>query len=201
MQTTVEGPDLDTVAPPTDAAWPRGAGGAVPCRPRPTSSLPSAGPPPLLATRATSYAALVRWISLFVDFRVTKHGLAIALQPGNARPSGAARRRPAVPPCDVPVFAACRARRLRRAVGDFAGWATVKFCGPGSDVPPVGPSGRPCCSAGWVCELLGLGAALRRGKKIRGIAGDGDISSPRFNASGGACVSPDERCLRRWGAP
>ncbi|MGW5670733.1 TetR/AcrR family transcriptional regulator [Micromonospora sp. NPDC003776] len=36
--------------------------------------------PALLAEGATPYAALVRWVDLFVDFLVTKHGLAAALQ-------------------------------------------------------------------------------------------------------------------------
>jgi AcrR family transcriptional regulator len=36
--------------------------------------------PALLAGEATPYAALVRWIDLFVDFLVTKHGLAAVMQ-------------------------------------------------------------------------------------------------------------------------
>jgi len=36
--------------------------------------------PDLLATEETPYAALRRWVSLFVDFLVTKHGLAAVLQ-------------------------------------------------------------------------------------------------------------------------
>jgi len=36
--------------------------------------------PALLAECATPYAALGRWIDLFVDFLVTKHGLAAAMQ-------------------------------------------------------------------------------------------------------------------------
>jgi AcrR family transcriptional regulator len=36
--------------------------------------------PDLLATCATPYAALGRWVDLFVDFLVTKHGLAAVLQ-------------------------------------------------------------------------------------------------------------------------
>ncbi|MFH8683591.1 TetR/AcrR family transcriptional regulator [Streptomyces lydicus] len=39
--------------------------------------------PTLLATSATPYAALQRWIDLFVDFLVTKHGLAAVLQSDN----------------------------------------------------------------------------------------------------------------------
>jgi len=40
--------------------------------------------PALLATSATPYAALAQWIDLFVDFLVTKHGLAEALQSDDA---------------------------------------------------------------------------------------------------------------------
>lgn len=40
--------------------------------------------PALLATAATPHAALGQWINLFVDFLVTKHGLAAVLQPDNA---------------------------------------------------------------------------------------------------------------------
>ena len=41
--------------------------------------------PALLASSATPHAALTRWIDLFVDFLVTKHGLAAALQSDQAR--------------------------------------------------------------------------------------------------------------------
>ncbi|MFD9129194.1 TetR/AcrR family transcriptional regulator [Kitasatospora sp. NPDC059571] len=40
--------------------------------------------PALLATAETPYAALGQWIDLFVDFLVTKHGLAAVLQSDNA---------------------------------------------------------------------------------------------------------------------
>jgi AcrR family transcriptional regulator len=40
--------------------------------------------PALLASSSTPHAALARWISLFVDFLVTKHGLAKALQSDDA---------------------------------------------------------------------------------------------------------------------
>ncbi|MGI5488137.1 TetR/AcrR family transcriptional regulator [Microtetraspora malaysiensis] len=40
--------------------------------------------PALLASSATPYAALGRWIDLFVDFLVTKHGLAAALRSDDA---------------------------------------------------------------------------------------------------------------------
>jgi len=40
--------------------------------------------PALLATGPTPHAALRRWINLFVDFLVTKHGLAAVLQSDNS---------------------------------------------------------------------------------------------------------------------
>ena len=39
--------------------------------------------PALLARSGTPYAALASWINLFVDFLVTKHGLAKAMQSGD----------------------------------------------------------------------------------------------------------------------
>ncbi|WP_405865966.1 TetR/AcrR family transcriptional regulator [Streptomyces sp. NBC_00005] len=44
----------------------------------------AAAGPELLATSATPHAALGKWIDLFVDFLVTKHGLAAVLQSDNA---------------------------------------------------------------------------------------------------------------------
>jgi AcrR family transcriptional regulator len=40
--------------------------------------------PALLATSSTPHAALTRWIDLFVDFLITKHGLAAAMQSDHA---------------------------------------------------------------------------------------------------------------------
>jgi AcrR family transcriptional regulator len=40
--------------------------------------------PALLASSSTPHAALTQWIDLFVDFLITKHGLAAALRSGNA---------------------------------------------------------------------------------------------------------------------
>lgn len=41
--------------------------------------------PEFLASEPTPYAALVRWIDMFVDLLVTKHGLAAALRPESAQ--------------------------------------------------------------------------------------------------------------------
>ena len=43
----------------------------------------AAAAPALLASHESPYTALTRWIDLFVDFLVTKHGLAGALQSDN----------------------------------------------------------------------------------------------------------------------
>jgi AcrR family transcriptional regulator len=40
--------------------------------------------PALLASGSTPHAALTQWIDLFVDFLITKHGLAAAMQSDNA---------------------------------------------------------------------------------------------------------------------
>ena len=40
--------------------------------------------PVLLANSGSPHAALGQWVNLFVDFLVTKHGLATVLQPGSA---------------------------------------------------------------------------------------------------------------------
>jgi len=45
----------------------------------------AAAGPALLASSSTPHDALTRWIDLFVDFLVTKHGLAAALQSDKAR--------------------------------------------------------------------------------------------------------------------
>jgi AcrR family transcriptional regulator len=44
----------------------------------------AAAGPTLLASNSSPHAALAQWINLFVDFLVTKHGLAGALQSDNA---------------------------------------------------------------------------------------------------------------------
>jgi hypothetical protein len=64
------------------------AGGAAPrkradARRNERALLDEAGPA-LLASSATPHAALGRWINLFVDFLVTKHGLAAVLHSDEA---------------------------------------------------------------------------------------------------------------------
>jgi AcrR family transcriptional regulator len=45
----------------------------------------AAAGPALLASSGSPHAALARWVDLFVDFLITKHGLAAALQSDSAR--------------------------------------------------------------------------------------------------------------------
>ena len=45
----------------------------------------AAAGPALLASNSSPHVALTRWVDLFVDFLVTKHGLAAALQSDSAR--------------------------------------------------------------------------------------------------------------------
>jgi AcrR family transcriptional regulator len=45
----------------------------------------AAAGPALLASSSTPHAALTQWVDLFVDFLVTKHGLAAALRSDSAR--------------------------------------------------------------------------------------------------------------------
>jgi len=74
--------------------------------------------PALLATSATPYAALGQWIDLFVDFVVTKHGLAAVLQSDNAsfEPLHAYFLDNLVPACAQLLDAAAAAGEIRADV-------------------------------------------------------------------------------------
>ena len=78
--------------------------------------------PALLANSATPYAALTQWIDLFVDFLVTKHGLAGALRSDNARFEAlhAYFLDRLVPVCAQLVDAAVAAGEIRADVDPFA---------------------------------------------------------------------------------
>ena len=88
-----------------------------------------AGPDPLAAARP--YAALARWIDLFVDFLVTKHGLAAALRSGQRRlrrpctptsSTGSCRCAPGCstrPPRRARSAPTCEAYELMRGVGNL----------------------------------------------------------------------------------
>jgi AcrR family transcriptional regulator len=74
--------------------------------------------PALLAASATPYAALGQWIDLFVDFVVTKHGLAAVLQSDNAsfEPLHAYFLDNLVPACTQLLDAAAAAGEIRADV-------------------------------------------------------------------------------------
>lgn len=81
--------------------------------------------PALLAGEDSSYLALARWIDLFVDFLVTKHGLAGALQSDHAGAAGTATLHAwfidrLVPACGRLLDAAVAAGEVRVDVDPFA---------------------------------------------------------------------------------
>ncbi|MCU1475663.1 MAG: TetR family transcriptional regulator [Subtercola sp.] len=77
--------------------------------------------PALLATNATAHAALSQWVNLFVDFLVTKHGLAAALQADNEgfNTLHAYFISRLVPACAALLDAAAEAREIRPDVGAY----------------------------------------------------------------------------------
>ena len=91
--------------------------------------------PALLASEETPYAALQRWIDMFVDFLVTKHGLAAVLQSDDScfDPLHAYFLERLVPVCGQLLAAAAAAGEIRsdldafelmRGVGGLAAGAT-----------------------------------------------------------------------------
>ena len=72
--------------------------------------------PALLAGGGTPYAALERWIDLFVDFLVTKHGLAAVLQSDDAGALHASFLDRLVPVCAPLLDAAAEAGEIHPAV-------------------------------------------------------------------------------------
>ncbi|MGC4755483.1 TetR/AcrR family transcriptional regulator [Micromonospora trifolii] len=77
--------------------------------------------PALLAGSATPHAALAQWIDLFVDFLVTKHGLAAALQSDDAafQSLHAYFLDRLVPVCDQLLDAAVAADEIRPDLGAY----------------------------------------------------------------------------------
>lgn len=75
--------------------------------------------PALLASSGTPHAALAAWIDLFVDFLVTKHGLATAIRTDNAGPLHAYFLDRLVPVCAELLAAAAAAGEIRSDVAAF----------------------------------------------------------------------------------
>ncbi|HXP54562.1 MAG TPA: TetR family transcriptional regulator, partial [Streptosporangiaceae bacterium] len=110
--------------------------------------------PALLASSDSPYAALQRWVDLFVDFLTTKHGLAETLQSGDTR-SGPLhayfldRLRPVIAAL---IEAADAAGQIRRGVDPFGFlYAVGNLC--------AGDRGNPHYDARGMVHLLvaGLG--------------------------------------------
>ena len=78
--------------------------------------------PALLASASTPHAALAQWIVLFVDFLITKHGLAAALQSDNTRFEALHDYflDRLVPVCAQLLDAAAAAGEIRADVGAYA---------------------------------------------------------------------------------
>jgi AcrR family transcriptional regulator len=81
----------------------------------------AAAGPQLLATSSTPAAALTQWVGMFVDFLVTKHGLAAALRSDHARfdPLHTYFLDRLVPVCAQILAAAAAAGEIRGDVGAY----------------------------------------------------------------------------------
>lgn len=81
----------------------------------------AAAGPELLSDSSTPHAALTRWIGLFVDFLVTKHGLAETLRPDDAtfETLHAYFLDRLVPVCGQLLEAAAAAGEIRSGVGAY----------------------------------------------------------------------------------
>jgi AcrR family transcriptional regulator len=94
--------------------------------------------PDLLASSSTPHAALTQWIDLFVDFLVTKHGLAAALQSDKARFEtlhGYFLDR-LVPVCDRLLAAAAAAGEIRPGMDAYGLMRAVGNLCAGADGDP-----------------------------------------------------------------
>jgi AcrR family transcriptional regulator len=112
--------------------------------------------PSLLAGGGTPHAALARWINLFVDFLITKHGLAAALRSDDAafQALHAYFLDRLVPVCDQLLDAAVAADEIRADIDAYGLLRGVgNLCiGAGSD---------PRYDARHLVELLLAGLRLR----------------------------------------
>ena len=106
--------------------------------------------PALLAAGPTPYAALGRWIDMFVDFLVTKHGLAAVLRGDSA---GFASLHSwfldrLVPVCARLLDAAADAGEIRSDIKAFELMRGVgNLCVGAGDDPATTPGGWPGCSS------------------------------------------------------
>jgi AcrR family transcriptional regulator len=114
-----------------------------------------AGPTPLAAS-ATPHVALGRWVNLFVDFLVTKHGLAEALQSDDAafQSLHAYFLDRLVPVCGQLIEAAAAAGEIR---GDMDGYEFLRAVGNLC----IGAGASPRYDARRMVEVLVAGLRAR----------------------------------------
>ncbi|MEU7587248.1 TetR/AcrR family transcriptional regulator [Micromonospora sp. NPDC049230] len=112
--------------------------------------------PALLADSDTPHAALARWIDLFVDFLVTKHGLAAALQSDDAafQTLHAYFLDRLVPVCDQLLDAAVAAGEIRP---DMAAYGLLRGVGNLC----IGAGNDPRYDARRLVDLLVAGLRVR----------------------------------------
>ncbi|MCO1593665.1 TetR/AcrR family transcriptional regulator [Micromonospora sp. RHAY321] len=118
----------------------------------------AAAGPTLLASSGTPHAALARWIDLFVDFLVTKHGLAEALQSDDAafQTLHAYFIDRLVPVCAQLLDAAARAGEIRRDVQAYELLRGVgNLC--------IGADNNPRYDARRMVELVIAGLRVHQG--------------------------------------
>lgn len=115
------------------------------------------GGPTLPATTSTPHAALTRWINLFVDFLVTRHGLAEALRSDDAafETLYAYFIGRLVPVCAQLLEAAAEASEIRRGVDTYE-------LLPGVGNLCIGAENDARYDARRMVELLIAGRASRR---------------------------------------
>ncbi|GAA4993155.1 TetR/AcrR family transcriptional regulator [Kitasatospora paranensis] len=115
----------------------------------------AAAGPALLAAGPTPYAALGKWIDLFVDFMVTKHGLATVLQADNTDFAAlhAWFLDRLVPVCDQLLDAAAATGESR---SDLAGYELMRAVGNLC----IGGYDNPCYDARRLVAVLVAGLRL-----------------------------------------
>jgi AcrR family transcriptional regulator len=115
--------------------------------------------PALLASSSSPHAALTQWIDLFVDFLITKHGLAAALHSDNARFEAlhAYFLDRLVPVCAQLLAAAAEAGEIRPDLDSYGLMRAV-----GNLCVGVGVDGDPRYDARHMVELLIAGLLQSR---------------------------------------
>jgi AcrR family transcriptional regulator len=125
----------------------------------------AAAGPALLESSSSPHAALTRWVDLFVDFLITKHGLAAALQSDNARfeTLHAYFLDRLVPVCAQLLDAAATAGEIRRDIDAYGLMRGIgNLC--------VGADGDPRYDARRLVGLLIAGLRQSRPANVAGPA-------------------------------